>query len=136
MRSVASLHVAALASGLLVLGLAACGNKSDSSTAGQKMDAAVAKTEQAVDQAKAKAAEVGTAVADKVDDAAITASVSSALVKDSELSAIKIDVDTKSGVVMLNGPAPNAAAKSRAEDIAKSVTGVSSVVNKLEVKAM
>ncbi|MEO5736934.1 MAG: BON domain-containing protein, partial [Variovorax sp.] len=42
--------------------------------------------------------------------------------------------DTKGGTVTLSGPAPTAAAKSRAGDIAKSVEGVGSVDNKLEVK--
>jgi hyperosmotically inducible protein len=42
-------------------------------------------------------------------------------------------VDTKEGVVTLNGPAPNAAAKSKATDIAKQVQGVTSVNNQLVV---
>ena len=58
------------------------------------------------------------------------------LAKDSELCAIKFDVDTKGGTVMLNGPVPTAAAKARAEEIAKSVKGVNSVENKLVVKTM
>lgn len=140
------------------LALAACGDKSNNTTAGEKVDAAIAKTEQAgadaknkVDQlaseAKAKidastangeaSARQGAADArNAVDDAALTASVSAGLAKDPDLSAIRINVDTKGGVVTLNGPAPTAAAKTRAEEIAKSVQGVSSVDNRLEVKAM
>ena len=71
----------------------------------------------------------------KVDDMAITASVASGLAKDAELSAIKIDVDTKNGKVTLYGPAPSAAARDRATTIAKSIKGVSSVDNKLVIKA-
>ncbi|GAC1359224.1 MAG: hypothetical protein NVSMB34_14180 [Variovorax sp.] len=146
------------------LTLAAC-DKSDNRTAGEKLDSAVAKTEQAVDTAKAKteqmardakakadssdvkadvkegmahvkeaAKEAGAAVAAKVDDAAITASVSAGLAKDPDLSATKINVDTKGGAVSLRGPAPTAAAKARAEEIAKSVQGVTSVDNQLVVK--
>lgn len=129
-------RAAALLAALLALTLAACGNKTDGSTAGEKVDSAVAKTEQAATDAKAKTMEAGAAVADKIDDAVITASVSAGLAKDSELSAIKIDVDTKGGTVMLNGPALTVAAKARAEEIAKSVKGVNSVENKLEVKTM
>jgi len=129
-------RAAALSAGILALTLAACGNKTDDRTAGQKLDAAVAKTGQAAEEAKAKTAAAGSAIADKIDDASITASVSAGLAKDSELSAVKIDVDTKGGTVMLNGPAPTAAAKARAEEIAKSVKGVNSVENKLEVKPM
>ncbi len=147
------------------LTLAAC-DKSDNRTAGEKLDSAVAKTEQAaetaaaktgeaVNEAKAKvdasgttaevkdgmanvkeaAKEAGAAVSAKVDDAAITASVSAGLAKDPDLSAIKINVDTKAGAVSLKGPAPTAAAKARAEEIAKSVQGVMSVDNQLEVKS-
>ncbi|MFM9926556.1 BON domain-containing protein [Variovorax sp. H27-G14] len=147
------------------LTLAAC-DKSDSRTAGEKLDSAVAKTEQAAETAAAKtgeavkeakakvdasgttaelkdgmanvkeaAKEVGSAVSAKVDDAAITASVSAGLAKDPDLSAIKINVDTKAGAVSLKGPAPTAAAKARAEEIAKGVQGVMSVDNQLEVKS-
>ncbi|HEY9223039.1 MAG TPA: BON domain-containing protein, partial [Variovorax sp.] len=76
------------------------------------------------------------AVVNTVDDMAITASVSSSLAKDPELSAARIDVDTQGGVVKLQGPAPSAAAKARAGDIARAVKGVSSVDNQLDVKAM
>jgi osmotically-inducible protein OsmY len=62
--------------------------------------------------------------------------VSTDLAKDPELSAARIDVDTKQGAVKLQGPAPNAAAKARAGDIAKAVKGVSSVDNRIEVKTM
>jgi hyperosmotically inducible protein len=78
----------------------------------------------------------GAAAVSAVDDATITASISASLAKDAELSATRIDVTTKGGVVSLTGPAPNAAAKTRAEEIAKAVKGVSSVDNRLEVKAM
>lgn len=127
------------------LALTGC-NKGSNETAGQKVDSAVAKTERAGEGAMAKtesaaagakdaAKDAGAAVASSVDDASITAAVSAGLAKDPDLSAIKIDVDTKGGTVMLKGPAPNAAAKSRAEEIAKNVKGVSSVDNQLEVKS-
>jgi len=147
------------------LTLAAC-DKSDNRTAGEKLDSAVAKTEQAAETAAAKTGEAvkdakakvdasgttsevkdgmanvkeaakdaGAAVSATVDDAAITASVSAGLAKDPDLSAIKINVDTKGGAVSLKGPAPTAAAKARAEEIAKGVQGVTSVSNELEVKS-
>ncbi|NDZ16220.1 transporter [Variovorax sp. WS11] len=155
-----------LASGILVL--AAC-DKGGNQTAGEKLDSAIAKTEQAGDQAKAKADRLareaqdkaassstsaestikreaqdataaaktaGATVAGVVDDATITAAVSAGLAKDPDLSATRIDVDTKGGTVMLKGPAPNAAAKSRATEIAKAVKGVGAVDNQLEVKTM
>lgn len=85
---------------------------------------------------KDAARETGAAVASTVDDVSITATVSSSLAKDPALSATRIDVDTKNGVVTLQGPAPSAVAKSRAGDIAKAVQGVSRVDNRLSVAAM
>jgi len=128
-------RTAALIAGLLALTLAAC-NKTDDRTAGEKVDSGVAKTEQMASDAKAKTEQGASAMGEKIDDAQITASVSAGLAKDSELSAIKIDVDTQGGKVMLTGPAPTVAAKARAEEIARSVKGVSTVENKLEVKTM
>ena len=115
------------------MALGAC-SKADNETVGQKVDSAIAKTEQAGADAKAKSESAAASVAGAVDDASITAAVSTGLAKDPDLSAIKIDVDTKGGQVTLSGPAPNAAAKARAEEIAKSVKGVSAVDNKLELK--
>ena len=150
---------------LLALCAAGCSDRGDGQTAGQKVDAAIAKTQDAAERAKDKAEvlageardkvvasepamregaahvkeaarETGAAVAGTIDDVAITASVSSSLAKDAELSAARIDVDTKAGIVKLQGPAPNAAAKARAGDLAKGVKGVTSVDNQLDVRAM
>jgi osmotically-inducible protein OsmY len=151
------LKTLALACSLVAMvGLVACGNKDDSQTVGQKLDSAVASTEQAAVEAKARAeasmSRAGDAMKDatqkveasgsktvssmtgSVDDLAITASVAAGFAKDADLSAIKIDVDTKNGQVTLYGPAPTAAARDRATTIAKSIKGVSSVDNKLVVK--
>ena len=67
------------------------------------------------------------------DDASITARISAALAKDPDLSAIKIDVDTKAGAVRLSGPAPSEAAKDRAGSLARSLEGVTSGNNELVV---
>ncbi len=139
----------------LLMALGACGKKDE--TVGQQVDSAVAKTEQVASDAKAKTeaslekagdamksatqsaeasgSKTADAIGAKIDDAAITASISADLAKDPDLSAIKINVDTKNGMVTLNGPAPTAAAKEKASTIAKAVKGVSSVDNKLVVKA-
>lgn len=143
-------HVLAVSS--LALGLAACGPNNDGQTTGQKLDNAIDKTEQAADNAKVEADRAAEAAgqklvgavdatkdaaanaADAMGDMGITAKVNAALVGDSELSALQINVDTKDGAVTLNGDAPNQAAKDRAEQLAKAVEGVSSVNNLLIVK--
>jgi hyperosmotically inducible periplasmic protein len=68
------------------------------------------------------------------NDTAITTAVKAGFLKDPGLSAIKIDVDTKEGVVVLNGVAADAAAKDRATQIAQGVNGVREVRNHLSVK--
>lgn len=131
-------------SAAMVFALSACDKRDEGKTVGQSVDAGMAKTEQAAKGAgnavkdasrdlQASAGQAGTAMGEKIDDMSITAKVSSGLAKDPDLSAIKINVDTKEGVVTLNGPAPTAAAKNKATEIAKQVKGVTSVNNQLVV---
>jgi len=136
-------HLTLIATAVAALALAAC-NKHDDQTAGQKLDSAIAKTEQKADQAKAdlkqemneaKAAteratdKVGATVA----DATVTASINAELARDPKLSAMKIDVDTTNGKVLLSGTAPDSASRERATTLAQSVKGVTSVENRLQV---
>ncbi len=67
-------------------------------------------------------------------DTVIDASIRADLVKDPDLSVLKIDVDAHHGVVVLNGLAENEAARERAGRIAQSVKGVREVRNFLVVK--
>ena len=135
--------------------LSACG-RDDGRTAGQQLDSAIAKTEQTADKAaadlkqegdKAKAAmarsadKVGAATEDAAAklsataaDAMITASINAELAKDATLSALRIDVDTRDGHVMLSGTAPSTSARERATTLAANVKGVNSVENRLEVR--
>jgi hyperosmotically inducible periplasmic protein len=141
----ASRPILALAcSAAVLLALSACNKQDDGKTVGQSIDSGIAKTEQvakdagntmkdASKEAQAAGSQAGASVGEKIDDVAITAKVSGSLAKDPDLSAIKINVDTKDGVVTLNGPAPSAAAKDKATAIAKQVQGVSSVNNQLMV---
>ena len=69
-----------------------------------------------------------------VNDAAITTAVKAGFLKDPGLSVLKVDVDTKDGVVVLNGVADDAGAKDRAAQIAGGVRGVREVRNHLTVK--
>lgn len=140
-------RVAAVASAVaLMLALGACSKTADDQTAGQKLDTAIAKTEQkaeevkaevkdATAEAKVKSEQTAATIGEKIDDATITASVNASLAKDPDLSAIKINVDTKDGAVTLMGPAPTTTAKERATELAKAVKGVTSVKNELVVKA-
>jgi hyperosmotically inducible periplasmic protein len=68
-------------------------------------------------------------------DAGITTAVKSKLAADDTVKAYRIDVDTKSRVVTLNGKVDNARARSRAVEIAKATEGVADVVDNLTVVA-
>jgi hypothetical protein len=103
------------------LAITACDDRSDR-TVGQKLDNALERTQQklaaagdkiaqqtdkAVGAVKEKTAvnvETGTTDANRtLSDGAITASIKADYLKDPDLSVLKIDVDTKNGVVTLNG---------------------------------
>lgn len=130
-----------------LIALTAC-NRTDE-TLGQKVDGAVSQTKEAAAQATnqvtttvEKALEKSTEIVKEdsakassvLDDAAITTSINAGLAKDPDLSAFKIDVDTKAGKVSLHGSAPTTQARDRAISIAQSVKGVTSVDNQLTIK--
>ncbi|MGY4830285.1 BON domain-containing protein [Sphaerotilaceae bacterium SBD11-9] len=126
------------------LALGACQRNDDDRTAGQKMDTAVASAEQKAGEikqdmkqetAEAKG-DINRAVdqaGDKMKDASITTAVNAELARDSELSALRINVDTAQGRVVLHGTAPSEAARQRATTLASRVDGVVSVDNQLSV---
>lgn len=66
-------------------------------------------------------------------DASLTAKVKTALITAPDLSAMKIDVDTSNGVVTLKGQVKNTDEKVKAEQVASNVTGVTQVVNNLQI---
>jgi hyperosmotically inducible periplasmic protein len=71
---------------------------------------------------------------DVVDDGVITAKVKAALIDDPVTKAGQINVDTKGGVVQLQGFVDNNEEKMRATEVASGVSGVQSVRNDLELK--
>lgn len=77
----------------------------------------------------------GEQISDKVSDAVITTTVKAELVKDPDLSALKINVDTAAGRVVLQGSAPSSQARDHAAMLARAVKGVVSVDNQLKVEA-
>jgi len=75
-----------------------------------------------------------TSLGEKVDDATVTAKVKTALAEHPATKAHQINVATSDGVVQLSGFVDSASAKSAAGDVARSVGGVKSVRNELDVK--
>lgn len=142
-----SLTLAPLFASLIAAGsLVACNRTEQPRTAGQAVDQTIAKTENtakdvasdaraAADRAVAATANAGTKASNAVSDAAITVEVKAMLAKDPNLSALAINVDTAGGRVALKGTAPTGAAKDRATELARAVSGVTAVENELAVKA-
>lgn len=136
--------------------LIACDNSVGSRTAGQQLDSALARTEQAGAETLAKTRELaanaktqfqssemkdrlkdaGSAISSSVGDAAITAKVTAGFARDPDLSALGIEVHTKGGEVVIRGTAPTTVSRARAEQIAKSVDGVTKVDNLLILRPM
>jgi hyperosmotically inducible periplasmic protein len=73
-------------------------------------------------------------VGDAAGDAAITGKVKTVLIADPDVKGLSIDVDTKNGVVTLNGSADKAGNADKAVSLASGVEGVKSVQNNLTVK--
>lgn len=106
------------------------------SSAGEKTHEKLAQADDKAHESASNAAASDTARDTRgvMGDSAITASIKTDFLKDPDLSVLKIDVDTKAGVVTLQGLADNDAARSRAERIAQGVKGVKEVRNYLVTK--
>jgi len=142
------------------LAVAAC-DRATTQQAKQDATAASQKVERALERTGDKIAEAGRKVAAEVketaaevksstpstttearstdtgralSDTAITASIKTDFLKDPDLSVLKIDVDTRDGVVTLNGLAGTEDGRKRAGQLAGAIKGVKSVQNHLTVK--
>jgi len=117
----------ALLAGFALVG-AGCSDRETAKTSAMPQNSGTAKSTLPADGAATRA---GVAI----EDSFITTSVKSAVLAEPGLSSLKIDVDTKDGVVTLSGTVASPDLKTRATQIAKNTSGVRSVVDKLEVKA-
>lgn len=131
-RSSNLLAIAAAATA--VLALSAC-DKRDDQTLGQTVDKGMASAKAEMNDANAAAKEAASNVGAAAKDATITTKINAALVADDQLKALKIDVDTKDGKVVLTGAAPDAGSRDRATSLARAVDGVVDVDNRLTVQS-
>jgi hyperosmotically inducible protein len=69
-----------------------------------------------------------------VDDTVTTTKVKTALLADSDIKGLQINVDTSNGVVTLSGAVDNQTQIDRAGKLAADVQGVKSVTNNLTIK--
>lgn len=70
----------------------------------------------------------------QIDDGVITANVKSALLAERNVNSFDIGVVTRKGEVQLSGYVNNQAQIDRAIEVARSVSGVSGVVNEMSIK--
>nr|MBA3506220.1 BON domain-containing protein [Betaproteobacteria bacterium] len=76
-----------------------------------------------------------TKTGDMVADSAITAKVKTAMLADSDVKGLQINVETVNGVVTLTGSVDNKSHIDKAMSLTKGIEGVKSVENKLTAKA-
>jgi hyperosmotically inducible periplasmic protein len=81
--------------------------------------------------AVAVAVACATTIACSKTDPGITTAIKTKMASDDTVKAYKINVDTKDGIVTLNGDVDSQAAKARAIEIAKATDGVRDVVDHL-----
>jgi hyperosmotically inducible periplasmic protein len=117
-----------------LLALSAC-NKRDDQTVGQAVDQGVASAKDEMKDAQQATKDAAAQAGAAAKDATITTKINLALVADDQLKALKINVDTKDGRVVLTGTAPDAVARDRATAMTKAVEGVVDVDNRLTVQA-
>ena len=77
-----------------------------------------------------KAGEAG----DMMGDAGITTAVKTKMLADPSVAGLKIDVDTKDGIVTLTGKVTSASEERKAIELTKETSGVKSVIDRLTVE--
>lgn len=118
----------------LALSVSSCTQRQRDNAEGQA-DRAADKVERAADKAADKVERAADKAGEGMSEAATTTAVKSKMAANVRLSTLtSINVDTVGHTVTLTGSVPTAADKTSAELAAKSVDGVTSVVNNLVVK--
>jgi osmotically-inducible protein OsmY len=93
------------------------------------------KTERAGEKIAATSSVAAAKTGEAVSDAVITTKIKAGLVKEPDLSALAIRVETEDGVVMLSGFVDSKNEIERAVKVAKNVQGVTDVKSALKVKS-
>lgn len=83
----------------------------------------------------AVAAPPGTTIGTKIDDSVVTTAVKSAFLADAEIKSFDLKVETRKGEVQLSGLVGSQAQIDRAITVARGVSGVTGIDNKLEVRS-
>ena len=100
-----------------------------------KVASAENKVEQSANNLASSVKEAATTAGQAISDSTITAKVKSALLTDKDVKGIDIKVETMEGIVTLNGEASSRAQADKAESIARSVEGVKTIDNRIDIKS-
>ncbi len=125
--------VALCAAVLTTLGLTAC-DRNDKQTVGQGLDKAIEKAKDQGEAAKSATELATKSMASAAVDAGITVKVNGALMADTRLKVLKVNVDTRDGRVTLTGVAPDAGARDKTTALVKAIEGVVDVDNQLRIE--
>jgi len=117
----------------VALALAACGQEGPAEKVGQSIDKSAEQAGRTLDQAKDAVVGKAGEAAKSIDDAALAARVKAALVAEPSVDSLKIDVESKNGVVSLEGTVQQPAERAKIEQIALAVEGVKAVNNNVAV---
>lgn len=142
-KSTMARSAAAASSLAVLLALGACGDRVENTEMPQTAQPNVEINRQGTDGAKEEKAAIGVGnndasrmgaapeAASGDPDQRIATDVKTSLATNPDFGAIKIDVHAEDGKVTLRGRAPDPAARDRAAEIARGVSGVKSVDNQL-----
>jgi osmotically-inducible protein OsmY len=114
---------------LLAAGLGACDSRGTAQAAGRTADSAGHRVDDRIDAH-------GTQPGIAIEDAGISARIRAAIFASAELKALPISVDTRHGVVTLSGKVDSPASSDFAGSLARAVSGVTEVRNRLAVIAV
>jgi len=136
MNGIHGIKIGVLAASTLGLIISAvCDRSGPAESAGRQIDQTMEKVARKVDQATSSAKEQASKAGQAIDDAAITASVKAGILAEPGLKVLKIDVDTKDGLVTLTGSADSFDNVQKATQVANGIQGVKSVDNRIAISS-
>jgi osmotically-inducible protein OsmY len=117
----------------VLLGGIAVSSLYDRRSLGERLDAGLLEVQRSGEAVAEASLAQAQEVQGVLDDGAISTRVRTALAADPALSALKIRVNTRDGIVALDGPAPDRVARDRATVLAQAPAGVRGVYNRLKL---
>lgn len=124
-----------LSTAVMCLLLSACDTPKSAQEAGADIDSVMTDTENRLSVAGEKMKEGRDEMRVQLSDSAITTKVKAALLADSMIASLNIQVTTLDGVVTLTGDVSTLEISEKVSEIAKAVSEVKQVSNTLTIKA-